>query len=111
MDKMKFNDRETRILDHIANTMRSKVAPEANPFTEEEKQELLFALESGGTLLYVSNDPNILAKVTSQDKNAVIKEGQQLSKEVSLKLFELYNEPIPSGFHCLFLKGIIEQHC
>ena len=111
MDNMKFATRESEVLKHVSKTMKPKNVPDTNPFTQHEKQELLAAFESGGTLLYISTDPNLPTKVMLKDQNGGIKEGQQLSKEVSLKLFELYNDPIPSGFHCIFLSGIIEQYC
>ena len=107
----KLNAETQAALNTVSSFMKPEETPLVNPFSAQEKQELINAFENGGYLLYISNDPSVLTKVIAQGENAVTKQIQELSEGLTLKLFELYNEPVPAGYHCVFLKGIIEIYC
>ena len=80
-------------------------------FNQGEARELRAFVEQGGLLIRIPNNHKHQAQVLKEDGNGCFKTIGVLGEEVSLKLFELYCDPTPMGYHLIGLKECIENFC
>lgn len=80
-------------------------------FNYEEKQELITCIEKGGQLIKISNYSKELAEILKCGETGDFIVIGSLSEEISIKLFELYCDQTPMGYHLLGLKTCIDNFC
>ena len=106
--KLNFNEKEKEVFNHLREEFGIKESEKVKVFTDKETKELKRALEAGGVVITIWNNNCRNAVV---DEPVYQKEIAELSDDISLKLFELYPDPLPCGFRQVFLSNIIEQYC
>lgn len=81
-------------------------------FKTDEVCVLKEYLANGGILIEISNYVGEPAKILKcNTANGTFEAIGVLDEEISLKLFELYPDPTPMGYHLIGLKIFIDNFC
>jgi len=82
-----------------------------NVFNQTEKEVLISFQQKGGILIQISNYPGEPANILEINADGDFEAIGTLDEEISIKLFELYPDPTPMGYHLLGLKTCIKDFC
>ena len=82
-----------------------------NIFAEHEKDTLKKYLNEGGILIESSNYVGEPAKIMKLGFNGLFETIGVLDENISIKIFEIFCDPNPMGFHLISLKQFIESFC
>lgn len=80
-------------------------------FDQFEEKELRDALEGGGVLVTIYNDPDLVSTILKSDNKGGYTLFCKLSRKTSLKLYELLSGCWPTHFFMVSLSWIIDKYC